>query len=63
MRNILWRLWLRLSGQKYPSFRGDTLRNPFGTGYTYAPEEIYVAWDDGAGNVTYGKWPPLLGGE
>lgn len=62
MTNIIWRLWLSLSGQTYPTFRGHTLRNPFGAVYTYYPEEMWAAWADARGKFAgYGKWPPLVG--
>ena len=61
MLNLLWRLWLRLSNQTYPTFRGHTLRNPRGAVYAYAPEEMYAAWERDGKFVDYGKWPPLMG--
>lgn len=60
MRNLLWRLWLRLSSQTYP-LPGGTLRNPRGAVYTYAPQE-YAAWNKDGKFIDFGRWPPLMGG-
>lgn len=61
MRNALWLLWLWLSKQTYPDFRGRLLRNPFGHTYAYEPEEMYTAWTRNGEFVNYGTWPPLVG--
>jgi hypothetical protein len=63
MRALLWPLWLRLSGQPRPTFRGHQVRNVRGAVYAYAPEEMTPAWTLDGKFVNYGAWPPLFGGK
>ena len=59
---MLWKAWMRLSGQGWPTSRGGKLRNLTGSEFIYEPEEMYAAWQTALGEFAGYGWPPLIGG-